>query len=125
MQRHDFDPPKSGTGGSESDEKAPSVASNEFNKETLNQYVSAHVAMIELELDQFGGVWDPSRRCDECKIFLVRGDECNILPVRCDAASEDRTHDLRIMIPTRCQLRYGRYAHIGSSEGIKLRAICK
>ena len=25
-----------------------------------------------------------------------------------DAASEDRTHDLRIMRPTRCQLRYSR-----------------
>ncbi len=27
-----------------------------------------------------------------------------------DAASEDRTHDLRIMRPTRCQLRYSRLA---------------
>ena len=41
-----------------------------------------------------------------------------------DAASEDRTHDLRIMRPTRCQLRYSRcddcYEHKNSLKALKL-----
>ena len=31
-----------------------------------------------------------------------------VWPAMAHAASEDRTHDLRIMRPTRCQLRYRR-----------------
>ena len=31
-----------------------------------------------------------------------------------NAASEDRTHDLRVMRPTRCQLRYSRLDVLGA-----------
>ena len=45
-----------------------------------------------------------------CRVhgFNVRGEDSPKHPKWQNAASEDRTHDLRIMRPTHCQLRYHR-----------------
>ena len=47
----------------------------------------------------------------------ARGPPTNVAQT---AVSEDRTHDLRIMRPTRCQLRYDRHAQIASCVLIAL-----
>ncbi len=45
-----------------------------------------------------------------CIVVRAGPDAAN--PKSKNAASEDRTHDLRIMRPTRCQLRYRRPCHV-------------
>ena len=67
--------------------------------------------------------------CQECVEVImprcsVRGSARGLTQLRSEwchkcAASEDRTHDLRIMRPTRCQLRYRRHDRCNSAAAVQ------